>query len=49
MSGEKIMVVVLLLIIIFVGIGLFVFYLEKRISSSEKKIKELEKQLNNTQ
>ncbi len=46
MAGEKIMVVVLLLIVIFLGIGVFLFYIEKRLSSSEKKIQELEDTIN---
>ncbi len=45
MAGEKIMVVVLLLVIIFLGMGAFMFYLEKRLSSSEKKLEELEKRI----
>ncbi len=39
------MVVVLLLVIIFLGIGVFMFYLEKRLSSSEKKLHDLEKRM----
>lgn len=36
------MVVVLLLLVIFLGIAVFLFYLERRLSSSEKKLKKLE-------
>lgn len=46
MAGEKIMVVVLLLIVIFLGIGVFMFYIEKRLSSSEKKVQKLEDAIN---
>ncbi len=42
MAGEKMMVVVLLLLIIFLGIAVFIFYIEKRLSASEKKLKQLE-------
>lgn len=42
MAGEKIMVVVLLLLVIFLGIIVFLFFIEKRLSSSERKINELE-------
>ncbi len=42
MSETKILVVALLLVIIFLGIAAFLFYLEKRIDASEKKIKEME-------
>lgn len=41
MAGEKIMVVVLLLLVIFLGIAVFLFYLERRLSASEKKLKQL--------
>lgn len=43
MSETKILVVALLLVIIFLGMAAFLFYLEKRIAASEKKIRELEK------
>ncbi len=42
MAGEKMMVVVLLLLVIFLGIAVFLFYLERRLSASEKKLKQLE-------
>ncbi|MFP4064785.1 MAG: hypothetical protein ACLFN2_01450 [Bacteroidales bacterium] len=42
MAEGKILVVALLLIIIFLGITAFLFYLEKRIRASEKKLKQLE-------
>ncbi len=42
MAGEKIMVVALLLLVIFLGIIVFLFFIEKRLTSSERKIKELE-------
>lgn len=51
MAGEKMMVVVLLLLIIFLGIAVFIFYIERRLTASEKKLKQLEdiqkKQVNN--
>ncbi len=46
MSETKILVVALLLVIIFLGMAAFLFYLEKRIAASEKKIRELEKNPN---
>ncbi len=46
MAGEKIMVVVLLLLVIFLGIAVFLVYLERRLSASEKKLKHLEKKQN---
>ena len=46
MAGEKIMVVVLLLLVIFLGIAVFLFYIERRLSASEKKLKQLEKKQN---
>ncbi len=42
MAGEKIMVVALLLLLIFLGIIVFLFYIERRIAASEKKLKILE-------
>ncbi len=42
MAGEKIMVVALLLLVIFLGIIVFLFYIERRIAASEKKLKQLE-------
>ena len=42
MAGEKIMVVALLLLLIFMGIIVFLFYIERRIAASEKKLKILE-------
>ncbi len=42
MGETKILVVALLLVIIFLGIATFLFYLDKRISVSEKKLKKLE-------
>lgn len=42
MAGEKIMVVALLLLLIFMGIIVFLFYIERRIAASEKKLKIME-------
>ena len=42
MAGEKMMDVVLLLLIIFLGIAVFIFFIERRLSASEKKLKQLE-------
>lgn len=42
MAGEKIMVVALLLLVIFLGIIVFLFYIERRIAASEKKLQKLE-------
>lgn len=44
MGETKILVVILLLVIIFVGIAVFLFYLEHKISAAEKKIGTLEAQ-----
>ncbi len=46
MPGEKIFVVALILLVVFLGISVFLFYFERRLSSSEKKIQQLEKELN---
>jgi preprotein translocase subunit SecG len=44
MAGEKIMVVAFVLLVIFLGIIVFLIYIEKRLTSSEKKIKQVEEQ-----
>ncbi|MFN3556481.1 MAG: CcmD family protein [Bacteroidales bacterium] len=46
MSADgKIMVVAMVLAIIFVGISLFLFYLERKLSKMEKQMDELEKEV----
>ncbi len=43
MGEGKILVVALLLVVIFLGIAVFLFYLDKRLSISEKLVKQLKK------
>lgn len=41
--GEKMVVVVMVLSIILIGLAAFLFYLERRLKKTEKKLDELEK------
>lgn len=41
--GNKMIVVVLVLAIILVGLALFLFYIERRLKQSEKKLEEFRK------
>ena len=43
MTESKILVVALLLVIIFLGLAVFLFFLENRLTRLEKKLKEAEK------
>lgn len=40
--GEKMIVVVIVLSMILVGLGLFLFYLERRLDRAEKELKKLQ-------
>ncbi len=48
MGETKIFVVVLLLVIIFMGIASFLLFLERRIATAERKLKQLEEQTTKT-
>ncbi|HSV87969.1 MAG TPA: hypothetical protein VLH61_04950 [Bacteroidales bacterium] len=46
-SGDKMIVVVLAFALILAGLGLLLFYLERRLKKAEKKLKELHQNLKN--
>ncbi|MFO7978608.1 MAG: hypothetical protein R6U64_08105 [Bacteroidales bacterium] len=43
-SGSKLLIVILVLLVILLGLAAFLFYLERRLAYSERKIRELEKE-----
>ncbi len=48
MDEPKILVVALLLVVIFLGIASFLLFIERRVASAERKLKELEDKENSS-
>lgn len=43
-SGTKLLIVIMVLLVILLGLAAFLFYLERRLARSERRIQELEKE-----